>query len=261
MLGGNLTGGLIISGPINADPGIDVVHRSGRLTLEGGGTYYSFQIASDTVVLGGNGISPSAVVDIGTSGNAFLDLNGLSQTIAGLRRTGSNSATVTNSAGGGNLTINSSDTNYYSGTITSQISIEKKGSGLQSLDAENTYTGLTIVSAGELRVNGSTSPSGDVHVHPGAILSGNGNVQGTTYLNDGILKPGNNGAGKLRIKSLIMNGTLSVLEFDIGTNSDTLAVDDQLTLNGTLNINAGPGFKEGTYTIMTYGGLQKTIFP
>ncbi len=46
----------------------------------------------------------------------------------------------------------------------------------------------------------------------------------------------------------------TVLNFVLSTNPTTLAVTGNLTLGGTNNIYAGPGFGAGTYTLMTYAG-------
>jgi len=46
----------------------------------------------------------------------------------------------------------------------------------------------------------------------------------------------------------------SILQFQLGTNSDQVAVTGDLTLGGTLNISDAGGFGPGTYTLFTYGG-------
>jgi len=45
----------------------------------------------------------------------------------------------------------------------------------------------------------------------------------------------------------------SVINFTLGSSNASVAVSGNLTLNGTLNVNAGPGFTDNTYTIFTYG--------
>ena len=46
---------------------------------------------------------------------------------------------------------------------------------------------------------------------------------------------------------------LVVMNFTLGASNATVAVASNLTLNGTININAGSGFTNGTYKIFTYG--------
>jgi polygalacturonase len=52
---------------------------------------------------------------------------------------------------------------------------------------------------------------------------------------------------------LTLVGT-SVLNFLLGTNTDTIVVKTNLTFAGTVNVSAGGGFVGGTYTLATYGG-------
>lgn len=53
----------------------------------------------------------------------------------------------------------------------------------------------------------------------------------------------------------------AVLNFTLGTNTTKLAVAGNLTLGGTNNIFAGPGFTNGTYTLMTYTGTLSGTLP
>jgi autotransporter-associated beta strand protein len=130
----------------------------------------------------------------------------------------------------------------------------KAGNGNQILSGTNTYTGTTTVNAGSLTINGSLSSSSAVTVASGATLAGTGNVAGpVTIQNGGILQPGNGSAAKLRTGALTLNGT-SVLNWDIGTTSDTVAVTGNLALNGTINVTDAGGLTLGQYTIMTYSG-------
>ena len=68
------------------------------------------------------------------------------------------------------------------------------------------------------------------------------------------LAPGYNGAGTLTITNDLGLNNATVLQFDVGTVSDRVAVTGDLTLGGTLNISAAAGFGPGTYTLFTYGG-------
>ena len=137
-----------------------------------------------------------------------------------------------------------------SGTIT----LTKSGTGQQDLSGANTYTGATTVSGGTLNVTGSLSSSSAVTVASGATLAGTGTVAGTVTVSDnGIISPGDGGIGKLTTGELILNNS-SVLNFDLGTLSDTIAVNGNLTLDGVLNIADSAGFSVGSYTLMTYTG-------
>lgn len=60
-------------------------------------------------------------------------------------------------------------------------------------------------------------------------------------------------ASTLTISNNLSLGASSVLNFVLGTNGAKMAVVSNLVLNGTINVSAGAGFTNGTYTILTYG--------
>lgn len=145
----------------------------------------------------------------------------------------------------------------FAGTIvdnTRLTAIKKVGNGTLILTGASTHTGPTSVSGGMLIINGSTATGSSVTVGSGATLAGTGTIGGTvTVANGGRIVPGNNGAGTLRTGSLTLN-TSSVLDFELGTLKDSIKVNGNLTLNGTLNISSLSGFNSGTYTLITYTG-------
>ncbi|MDG5815711.1 autotransporter-associated beta strand repeat-containing protein [Chitinispirillales bacterium ANBcel5] len=147
----------------------------------------------------------------------------------------------------------------FAGSITDNTSagsfttVEKVGTGTLTLSGANTYTGITTVSQGTLSVTGSTASGSDVTISTGATLTGDGNVAGTvTVDNNAVIAPGI-GTGKLSTGSLYLSEN-SVLEFELGDESDTIAVTGDLTLDGLINITPSAGFGPGAYTILTYSG-------
>jgi fibronectin-binding autotransporter adhesin len=72
---------------------------------------------------------------------------------------------------------------------------------------------------------------------------------------DGTLVPGAS-PGTLTISNnLVVNGG-AVLEYELGTSSDLVAVSSNLTLGGTLNVTDSGGFTTpATYTLFSYGGI------
>jgi autotransporter-associated beta strand protein len=132
------------------------------------------------------------------------------------------------------------------------------GPGSLTLAGNNTFSGGTTVNAGALFVNttaGSGTGSGSVSVNPGATLGGNGMIGGQVSLAAGAtLAPGGNGSGTLTINNDLGLNNASVLQFELGANSDQVNVTGDLTLGGTLNISDAGGFGPGTYTLFTYGG-------
>jgi autotransporter-associated beta strand protein len=150
----------------------------------------------------------------------------------------------------------------FNGTISdggaAATALVFNGPGSLALAGNNTFSGGTTVNGGSLYINstaGSGTGSGPVSVNPGATLGGNGTIGGQVSLAAGAtLAPGSNGAGTLTIANDLGLNNASVLQFELGTNSDQVSVTGDLTLGGTLNISNPGGFGPGTYTLFTYGG-------
>jgi autotransporter-associated beta strand protein len=151
---------------------------------------------------------------------------------------------------GGIISSNSAVTN-------SAVIVYKTGNGTLTLSGASTYTGGTTVSAGTLCVNnlsGSATGTGDLEVFAGATLTGNGSIASSTTIdNGGTLAPGNS-TGTLTIANNLTLGDSSILQFGLGTNSDSIAVGGDLALTGQLIVTNSGGFGIGTYPILTYGG-------
>jgi autotransporter-associated beta strand protein len=99
----------------------------------------------------------------------------------------------------GNFAINRSNSvvqgTDFSSVVTGTGSVTILGSGVTTLNAANTYSGGTTVTAGKLLVNNSTGSgtgSGTVSVLSGATLGGSGTIGGTTTVQSGgVHSPGN----------------------------------------------------------------------
>jgi len=89
----------------------------------------------------------------------------------------------------------------------------------------------------------------------GASLRGNGTLTGTlTVL--GTFVPGfANSVGSIFSSNSLSFGNSAVLNYDLGTSSDSVTVNDNLKLGGVLNINNAGGFGPGSYTLFTYAGI------
>lgn len=136
------------------------------------------------------------------------------------------------------------------GGSTTTNGLNKQGSALLGLTGDNTYTGQTVVEAGELRINGSVVT--DTIVNFGATLSGNfsikqnfpktnnGNLQ-----NSGLVSPGVGGVGTINIEgdfSQTGTGTLLVDITPTGNVNDKLFVTaGNSTLAGTIDAFANTG--------------------
>lgn len=226
----------------------------GTLSLSGANTYSgSTSINYGTLQLNAANVIPDGASKGDVLLYGTLDLNSYSETINGL----SGNGVVDNSSEGTPvLTIGANNANStFEGSInnnTGALQLTKTGSGTIILTGNNTYSGATTVSAGELRINGSASSSA-LTVNSGAKLSGTGTVGQVTINNGGEISPGSNSVGTLTTGSLILNNS-SVLNFELGTSSDQIIVNGNLTLNGILNITNSGGFDAGDYTLITYTG-------
>ncbi len=113
-------------------------------------------------------------------------------------------------------------------------SVTKTGAGSLTLTATNDYSGGTVVNAGTLLVNGSSSTgSGTVTVNSGSTIGGTGSATGLVDVKSGgILSPGA-GIGTLTVGSLNLNaGSAATYEFNSSPSNDLVAVSGPLTING-----------------------------
>ncbi len=146
------------------------------------------------------------------------------------------------------------------GDISGTGGFFKAGSGRLTLSGVNTYGLGTGVFAGELRVNSSTG-TGNTEIGGGATLSGTGSLAGTTFIDSGAtLAPGNSPGTMTFVNLNLASG--SFLNFDLDTPgvvgggvNDLIIVSNNLTLDGTLNVNPLAGFAAGTYRIANYAGM------
>lgn len=139
--------------------------------------------------------------------------------------------------------LNFEQVNVTTGTATlsgvvSGTTFTKGGAGVLVLSNNNTYTGLTTVGAGTLRINNSTGSgtgSGDVLVDAGATLAGGGFIDGSVVLN-GILVPGNS-IGTLTVGgNVTWNGNAAnAWQFELGAANaaDRLVVGGDFLKGGT----------------------------
>lgn len=157
---------------------------------------------------------------------------------------GSSSGDISNS---GALEVSSGSSNItYSGIISGNGSITKTGSGRLELDGTNTYSGATIVSAGELKVNGSTASSATT-IASGATISGTGTVGALTIQSGGTLSPGNS-PGTLNISGNLDLNSGSITNFEF-----TSSVIDKIIATGNIAVAGTANFQlygaDGYFTV------------
>ena len=233
----------------------------GGLLIEAFGTVrlaQSDQIADDAgVVVGFNGT---------------LDLDGYNEKLSFI--TGQN-IQLDGPSRAGTLTVDEGD---ISGLISDGGlggNLTKLSTGIFALKNRNTYSGTTLVSAGELDVSnntGSATGSGPVIVEGGASLTG-GNPTGTAGFIGGkvlikdlaILAPGivPATAGLLTFNSDLTLSQDSKIRMQLRTpsvftspNNDRTKVVGQLVLDGIIEFDTTQGFGGyGEYLLFSYGTL------
>jgi autotransporter-associated beta strand protein len=227
---------------------------AGATTLTAVNTYAgATTISAGTLALSGVGsiANSSGVIDNGifdisatTAGASIKNLSG-----AGIVTLGGQTLTLTNAAG------------TFAGAIGGNGGLVKQGAGLFTLSGANTYLGGTTVEGGNLRVNGSVA--GAVNVQTGATLSGIGSVGGLVTIQSGGTLSAGQSSGTLTLGALNLNaGSTSVFELGSpgivgGPTNDLVNVTGNLTLGGTLSVNAPSA---GYYRLFNYGTLTPSNF-
>ena len=179
-----------------------------------------------------------------------------SGTLGGQQAASAGTGPVTYVIGGNNTSAT------FSGTIvdanaTNLTTLYKIGTGTLTLSGNSTFTGGTTVSAGTLLVNnvaGSATGTGDLEFFSGATLTGKGIIGSSTTIDNGAtLAPGNPN-GTLTISNSLTLNDSSLLQFGLGTNSDSVTVSGDLALTGQLTVTNSGGFGVGAYPLFTCGG-------
>lgn len=272
------TGSMTLTGgSANAFFGITTVNE-GTLTLlrTPGTTVVPFNLiigdgtGSDRVIVDASDqIASNAPVEIRSSGT--LELDNTTQTIGTLTMTGGSVTTgtgtlsitgnvVTNAHTGvatisGNLGLLSATRTFtladgvanpdlsISAVITGTGGLTKAGAGTLTLAGNNTYTGVTTVSAGTLLINGQ-QPNSQVS-QTGGVLGGSGR-HGNLNSSGGTLDPGTATIGTLTGGNVTLS---SATTFTVALKGSTAF--DQLNVVGTVNL--------GHSTLLPDVGLKSAV--
>ena len=262
---------------INAGTTTGLVTNAGTLssagTLAGGLVNNAGASASLANTVNG-AITNSGTITLtaGLSGSpTFIQNTGASLNLAGFSATlGSIAGSGTIQLGTGTLTAGSDNSSTsFDGVFSGSGSFTKTGSGALTLGGSNTaesnFTGTVNVNSGSLVLNGrlgdAVANSATLNVANGATLSGSGTFLGNLALGTGgIFAPGNS-PGTLAIGGNLLLDATSVLNFELaqagvvgGGINDLITVGGNLTLDGTLNVAALPGFGDGIYRLVNYAG-------
>ncbi len=229
----------------------------------------SFGAAGNAVALNGGTLAVSAPVSFNASRVLQVTLAG------GTVTTGASTLTVPGldtSAGqnlqllgAGGLVVNTTVgiNSTIGGSLYGTGSLTKAGLGALNLLSANdgiganpSYTGAIAVNAGQFRINGSVAAASTCTIGASAVLSGSGTL-GVAIVNGTVRPGGVSAAGVLSAVSLAVGAT-AVLDFDLGTANDLLAVAGAVTVaNGSeLHVAGLPNaaaFGAGDYSIISAG--------
>jgi autotransporter-associated beta strand protein len=139
-------------------------------------------------------------------------------------------------------------------------SIVKMGSGKLTLNGQNTYTGLTVVDAGELNVNGSIAASSGLVIKAGAKISGNGAVPSLS--SSGEISPGNS-IGALKVDGNLTLGQSDLYFVELSAAADRITVTGTAALGGTVDTDflpSGGAFMKQYNILHADGGFGGTAF-
>ncbi|WP_185965165.1 autotransporter-associated beta strand repeat-containing protein [Glacieibacterium frigidum] len=141
------------------------------------------------------------------------------------------------------------------GSIGGTGNLIKIGADTLTLTGNSTFTGSATVNGGTLNLQGNLVGGGGTTINAGGTLTGSGTIVGTTSSNGGTLAP----ASTLIFDNLFLDDATN-LNFGlqtpgvVGSPNDLIVVNNNLLLDGTINIAALPGFTTGTYRLINYGG-------
>jgi autotransporter-associated beta strand protein len=181
------------------------------------------------------------------------------------------SALTATGVGSKTLTLSGSNTGSNSigaivnNSVTNTTAVTKTGTGTWVLSGTNSYTGATNVSAGTLRVNGSTHSSSNFTVASGATLAGSGTVAGQVSVS-GNVAPGNgtSAIGVLNTGSTTWNGGTNLFQFDLAAtagSSDKLAIAGNFAKTGSTFkfdfMGSAPATFGNVYDLVTWTGLNE----
>jgi fibronectin-binding autotransporter adhesin len=271
VIGDVVTGGIVTS---PAQGGSLIKTGSGNLFLGATETYGGSTTVSagKLELVAGAGLLPSTTVL--TINGAEFDLNGNSQTVAGL--SGNSTAVLSINTGGPNFTVNQSINTTFAGVISASGILNKTGSGSLTLSGANSYTGGTNVSAGTLvaadtstAASQSSTGTKPVTIAAGTLASASGVTSyvagAVSSLGSGTIAPGGVGTiGTLDLLSTLSLKTGDTLNFDVsGTSYDQLNITGAISEAGSPSLTLGSGntYTRGmTYTLATFASSPNLGF-
>ncbi len=224
---------------------------TGTVTLTGSSNYAGdTRIDSSTLGITGTGAIPAGgnLVFQG-SGTATFDVNGTTQTVAGLNDSVLAGA-IRSTAANGKLIVGDSNDSTFRGVMsTANLALEKVGTGKLTLTGANTYSGATTLTAGTLAL-GSANAIGS----SGTISFGGGTLQSSASNTTDYSARFSNAANQ-QVK-IDTNGQTVTLASNLTSSggsftklgAGTLTLSGSNTYSGATTVSAGTLLVNGSLT-------------
>lgn len=223
---------------------------TGTVTLTGASNYAGdTRIDSSTLRITGTGAVPAGgnLVFQG-SGTATFDLNGTTQTVAGLNDSVLAGA-IRSTAANGKLIVGDDNDSTFRGVMSSaNLALEKVGTGKLTLTGANTYSGGTTLTAGTLALGSANAiGTGNLAVNGGtldlrgtsvavATLSGSSGAMITSSIAGAVTLTGSSASDSTYAGAIQDGaGTLSLVKQGAGT----LSLSGSSTYSGGTTVSGG----------------------
>lgn len=268
--GGHFQGGtavgneLVLTGAISGTA-TTINNRIGRVIFSNATSAYSGTILTSGTLLPGltNGIPTAASLNIGTSGNASLNLNGFNQTVASITMGDSNGNNAAIVLGANTLTMNG---NLSSATLTTQTqahtvtaspggtinfgSVARDISLTDNLATEDlTMTGVSLATSASINKTGS-----------GSLILRNSSVLGQFNVNQGMIAASSlTNTGTATFTALGFTGTATTIRMNIAASGGDVINGGIVTASGTNTFALsewGGQLAVGTYPLIGYTGTS-----
>jgi fibronectin-binding autotransporter adhesin len=239
---------------------------SGSLTFSNAKTYTGPTTVSGGVLLGGiaNAFGSSAPLALNSG---TVNINGFDQAVGAL--SGSAGTLITTSTAAGSKTFTTtfaSGTSTFAGSIANNVSgtvaFTKSGAGTQILSGNNTYTGATTVSAGQLSITGTNDFTGSITVNTtgNLVVSGNGRLNGPSTAGFTVASTTGTATATFQDSAVLINGTSQNVNVGTSANSRGIVIikdSANLSWGGASNLYLG-GSVTGMGTVLQSGGAVST---